>query len=132
MAIPGSVKDREYQNFGEDVEGNVARFVIDEKAHDLLAAISGTGNTTPHVFNVAVASADTEYSQALPNNTKAFFLKCRTVSRMKLAYANGESGTKFVTIPPGGFWVDQNFYSAQTVYFQSVKAGVTVEIVAFV
>ena len=98
----------------------------------ILAALGGSTNTTPTMFNITLGATDTEQSQALPADTKKFLIKTRGNTELKLAYTATESGTKYVTIPKQGVFVDENFYSSQTIYFQSPQTGDVVEIIAYV
>ena len=88
-------------------------------------------DTTTVILNVPVALAGTEISQALPANTKGFVLRSRGNSRLQIAFSSGQSGTNYFTVPNGASYEDKNFYSSQTLYFQSSKAGETVEIIAY-
>lgn len=93
--------------------------------------VVSSADTTPAIFNVSAAVAGTEYSQVLPANSKKFVLKSREKATIKLSYTNGTSGTNYITIPPGAVFEDNNFYLAQTLYFQSNKNGDTIEIIAY-
>lgn len=88
-------------------------------------------NTTAQVTNFTIALANTEYSIALPLNCKRFVLKCRTSFPIKLAYSSGTSGTTFFTIPASTTYVDESYYSNQTIYFQSAQSGVILELITF-
>lgn len=136
MAISPNRKDREQQSFIENsVDGGVDRRVNDQIAHTKLdsiaAALGAATTTTPTIFNVSVVAAASEVSQALPANCKRFIIKARGNSKLQLAYSSGQSGTTYVTIPAGAVFEDTSFYTSQTLYFQSSKAGETVEITAY-
>jgi len=90
-----------------------------------------SADTTVTMFNLTIATADTEQSQALPANTKKFLLKSRSTGIIKLAYTSGESGTKYVTIPAHGVFTDDNLYVSQTIYFQSPTMGEIVELITY-
>ena len=86
----------------------------------------------PLIANEVLTVADFEYSYLLPENTRKFSIKPRNPGNtIKLAYFPGNSGTTYVTIPPGGYWEDLVGLSALTLYFQSPDAGAVVEIVAW-
>lgn len=90
----------------------------------------GDSDTVVEIFNIEATNAGTEYSQALPMDTKAFLLKTREKNvELQLAYTSGF--TEFVTIPANGVYEDLNFYSGQTIFFKSSLAGATVELVAY-
>lgn len=135
MAKLGTRQDNEHQSFALDVNNDVARRVIDAEAHQILTAIANAvgaaTNTTPYIFNLTAAVAGTEYSQALPANTKFFTIKARGLSKIKLAYTNGGTASTYQTIDPGVRYTESNYYTAQTLYFAASKAGDTIEIVAY-
>jgi hypothetical protein len=105
-----------------------------EKTNDLLEDIRdlpGNSDTSATIFNVTLGPVDTEQSQALPSSTKGFLIRTRGKSELKLAYTLGDSGVTYVTIPRNATFTDNNFYSSQTLYFQSPQTGDVVEIVAY-
>jgi len=88
--------------------------------------------TSPAIYNVTMTNAGTEYSQALPSNTKKFLIKCRGSYDIKLAFTSGQSGTNYVTVPSGmSYWEDFIQPSALTLYFQCASAGQVAEIIAW-
>lgn len=132
--LSNNAKDNERNNFGLDQDTNVARYVIDSAAHTkldaILGALGGSANTTTTIYNIAVPTADTEVSQALPANTKQFKIRNRGKAKIQLAYTSGQSGTNFITIMPGNVYVNDNFYQNQTLYFQCPQGSQTIEIEA--
>lgn len=88
-------------------------------------------NTTVTIFNFTATLANTEYSQALPADTKAFLLRSRGLATTKIAYTSGGTGTDYLTLYPGNVYEDRCFYSSQTLYFRSSVAGTVIEIVAY-
>jgi hypothetical protein len=87
----------------------------------------------PTIANVITISANTEYSYAFPSNTKKFELRARGNAKLQLAFILGQSGTIFKTIFPGSTYEERGTnLIATTVYFQSTKAGETVEIISWV
>ena len=117
-STPPTITDGAQEDLQLDVNGN-------------LKVTQSQANTTPSIFNVTLGPADTEQSQALPANTKEFIVKTRGNTLLKLSYTATESGTKYVTIPKQGVYTDNNFYTSQTIYFQSPSTGDVVEIVAY-
>jgi len=88
--------------------------------------------TTPAIYNVTMTNADTEYSQALPTDCKKLLVKCRGGYDIKLAFASGESGTNYITIPSGSALCETLIKAASlTLYFQCATAGQVAEIVAW-
>jgi hypothetical protein len=111
------------------------------KVGGLPTGASGTINPVPvelsqsarqaEIFNITLSSANTEFSQALPSNTRKFILKTRGSSILKFSFVSGESGTKFITLKPGAVYTDDNLYASETIYFQSPTSGDVVEIIAY-
>jgi hypothetical protein len=124
MALPCDGKQREYEKFTEDSSGDTCVRVC-------VSDSSGSSTTTATIFNISLGAVDTEQSQALPANTKSFILKTRGNSLLKLSYTSTESGIKYVTIPKQGVFTDDNFYTSQTIFFQSPQTSDVVEIVAY-
>ncbi len=98
-----------------------------------LSTVSLQGAQSPTIANVVCILANTEYSYTLPPTTKQFEIGPRGVSTLKFAVISGASGTTYVTIGSG----DTRKFDAisltlgLTVYFQSTKAGETVEIISW-
>jgi hypothetical protein len=90
---------------------------------------TSSGNTTTTIFNVPCAVAGTEYSQALPANTKGFVLKARKSSKILFAYS--PSAPTFLTFNAGFSFSDDNFYTSATLYFKCSVADEVVEILAY-
>lgn len=92
--------------------------------------------STPTLYAVAMAGADTEYSQALPANTKKFTIKLRDGTGFRLAFVTGKVATPvdpYFTVDPGlGYSEDGLRLAATTLYFASDVAGKTAEIIAWV
>jgi hypothetical protein len=88
--------------------------------------------TTAVVYNVTMTAANTEYSQALPADCKKFAVKCRGEYDLKLAFAEGQSGTTFITIPASQcYWDDLIQPASLTLYVQCATAAQVAEIVAW-
>lgn len=131
-----AVQDKEEQRFRDAVgpkKTKVAVCIENTTAIPVVLADGDdlNGDTTTTVTNTAVALASTEVSFALPSDCKGFMLRARGKSRVQLSFSIGTSGTTFVTIPPGANYEDRNFRSSQTLYFQTSKAGETIEIIAY-
>ena len=87
---------------------------------------------TPVVYNVTMTNANTEYSQALPANTKKFLIKCRTAYDIKVCFTSGASGTTYLTVPAGSAYCETLIQPAVlTLYFQCATAAQVAEIVAW-
>jgi len=77
-------------------------------------------NREPTIINLAMAIKDTEYSQVIPNGTTKLLIRSRNSNDIKLSYTDGESGTKFITIPAGstGKWIEALELNGKTLYMQ--------------
>lgn len=103
---------------------------------------------TPYIYNVAITSADTEYSQALPKGTKKFAIYAMDTNRrynhsdtLKVAFTS--SAKAFVAIPPAGVTyngqVSDGCYReselnlrGKTLYFQSPTGSAYAIIIAWI
>jgi len=94
------------------------------------------GGATPTKYAVALTSADTEYSQALPANTKKFRVHLRDFATFRLAYETGKVATPtgaYETIPAGSEkYEDEVILASLTLYLASPVATKTAEIEAWV
>lgn len=88
--------------------------------------------TTPIVYNITLTNANTEYSQALPDNTRELRFRCRTSDDIRFAWEPGKVAaptSPYLTLPAGSdYWSDWNNLSGKTLYFASSTAGVVVEL----
>lgn len=101
-------------------------------ASDHLQVAIADWPTAPTIYNVTMTNASTEYSQALPANTRKFLIKCRTGYDIQVCFANGQSGTTYLTVPAGfSYGEDQINDASITLYFQCATAGQVAEIVAW-
>ncbi len=93
---------------------------------------------TPTLYNVTCTVADTEYSQALPANTRSFEFQARTDVAVRYAFVTGKvagSVAPFMTLKTGDYFysppINQGA-SPSTIYVASSIAGTVVEILVFV
>ena len=90
---------------------------------------------TPTVYNLTLTLANTEYSQALPANTRDFRFRCRTAYDVRYAWVTGKvaaSTAPYLTLPSGfDYYSDGNNLSTKTLYFASSQAGVVIEMEIF-
>ena len=136
MANKLDQKQNEYLNFDYDVDGEVARFVIDNLSHDkldaIIAALGGSSDTTASISNESIAVANTEQSFVLPTDCKKFLIRNRSYNDLRFSYDSGGTTTDWLTIKKGAVFTDQNLYSSQTIYFQGPTMGDVIEIVTYV
>ena len=111
---------------------NVAGTQINPATEDTLAKLMPT---TPAKYAVALTSANTEYPQALPANTKKFRIHLRDYATFRLAYETGKVATStdpYETIPAGSEKYEDGLNLATlTVYLASPAASKTAEIEAW-
>lgn len=83
----------------------------------------------PTIANTTMTVANTEYSYAVPANTKKVLIKERSgSSAVKLAYTSGQSGTTYITIPAGSTkYLEGAWLTGITLYFQCADAGKVIE-----
>lgn len=83
----------------------------------------------PTIYNLAMASNGTEYSQALPDDTRKVLIRSRENSELKLAYT---SEGDYVTIPAGAAKTIEGVYlKGITLYLKSGSDNDVAEIEIF-
>lgn len=91
--------------------------------------------TTPTIFNVTMTNPDTEYSQALPANTKRFSLQCLTDFDVRFAFAAGKvagPAAPYALVRAGmNYYEEQVSLAAVTLYLASPDAGKIAEIIVW-
>ena len=117
-----------------DTDGHLQVDVCSPKFDNLDDIKSNTApGTTPTIYNVALTTANTEYSQLLPTGTRKIDAKLRaTNALLKIAFVSTESGSNYITIPYGSSLHLENVdLSSVTIYAQSPTASQTLEILAW-
>ena len=114
-----------------DIDGNP---ITDQNPVPISGTISVAVDSadTPTIYNLDVLVANTEYSQVLPSNTKKLLIKSRVHNAtLQFAFAVGQSGTNFVSIPFGAFYESEGLLLVgKTLYIRSTKVT-TIEIMAW-
>ena len=90
--------------------------------------------TNPVIFNVTMTAANTEYSQALPANTKRFLIQTRDQSAFRLAFESGRVAAPtepYLTVTTQPYPEEDIKPSQLTLYFASGSTGKVVEIIAW-
>jgi len=94
--------------------------------------------TTPYIYNVTLTAADTEYSQALPAQTKRFSVSIRDgadTNNFRVAFVTGKVATP--TAPYAKYPADVEYYedgvflNGVTVYVAGSHAGDVAQIIAW-
>lgn len=92
---------------------------------------------TPTAYNVTLAVADTEYSQAMPANCRGFEFQCRTEHDVRFAFVTlkvAGPAAPYLTLKAGDYYHTFPINQAalpSTLYLASATAGVIVEILAW-
>jgi len=78
-------------------------------------------NREPEIFNLALTTKDTEYSQVIPDGIVKLQISSRLMGTLKIAYVEGETATKYITIPAGssGKYMAEFELNGKTLYIQS-------------
>jgi len=94
-----------------------------------------TRATTPVIYNVTMTLADTEYTQALPANTKKFSIRTRDGTAFRLAFETGkvaEPTEPYIDVLANLPYTEEQIEPATlTLYFGCGGAGKIAEIVAW-
>ena len=91
--------------------------------------------TTPVIYNVTMTNANTEYSQALPSNTKKFSIASQDGTAFRIAFVTGKVATP--TAPYKTVQANTEYYedminpSSLTLFFACGSSGKIVEIIAW-
>ena len=111
---------------------NVTGTQINPATEDTVAKLMPA---TPTKYALSLTSANTEYSQALPTNTKKFRIHLRDFSEFRLAYVTGKVATPtdpYETVPAGSEKYEDGLNIASlTLYFASSIAEKTAEVEAW-
>lgn len=87
----------------------------------------------PTIYNLAMATAGTEYSQALPANLKKVVIRSRNFGTLKIAFvAAGTTAGPYFSIPAGSSYAIDAIYLFDAVLkVNSDSASDVAEILAF-
>ena len=153
-AIPVRLTDREGKRFYDAVitaisgAGGPASFrdgskdsqrgLVDGDGHvqvDVLTAPGASASTTPVIYNIAMGSADTEYSQALPAGTDRITIQCQTDFDIRFAFETGKVATPtapYATVKAGMnyFETDLNL-TGKTLYVACGTASKVAEVIVW-
>lgn len=92
------------------------------------ADLAITGATNSKITNLSIPTANTEVAHILQADLKQLIIKCRDSADVKCSFVLGESGSKYVTIFRGCVFHLSDLTFNSTVYLQSTKGSLTVEI----
>ncbi len=98
-------------------------------------SLAAAESTTVVEYNVTLASANTEYSQALPANTRRLSFRCRSGVAIRYAWVTGKVATPtapYQSLQAGAEYVlDGVLLAGSTLYFASGAVGAVVEMEAW-
>ena len=92
---------------------------------------TGDGVYIPDIINHNIAVKDVEETISLPVGYKAFILRPRRNCRLKLAFTTNGTNTQWVTIPRGGYWVENRKFNTNDLFIQSDTDNVMIEVVVY-
>lgn len=85
--------------------------------------------TSPIIYNLNAALANTEYSIALPDDTRRYVIKARNASRIQFSFQALQSNTNFITIKPGNSWSENDLkLDSKVLYFRVSKPNTSIEL----
>lgn len=130
MSLPKShaTRDNEQNKFVNDSDNCVAVNVVSELKDGSFDDVTGG---TPEIFNVAMTTAGTEYSLALPEGTNRIQLKIRdNESKFTISYV---SGGNVYTIRKGNTYEEQglDLDGITNIYFIATKGNLVMEIITW-
>lgn len=86
---------------------------------------------TPQINNILLPVAHTEHVISVPGHTKKIMLQARKFVELKVAFAAGQSGTKFFTIRSGGCYFEDNVHGPFIMAIQSEEDNTIIEYVTW-
>jgi len=85
--------------------------------------------SAPVITNLSLPTLNTEVDHTLQTNLRKLRVKNQGNGRLQFSFVDTESGTKFITIPPGSEYIEDGLnLAAGTLHIQSNKNNQTVEI----
>ena len=109
--------------------GGKERLLVDITSQTAIP-VSVNESTTHTIYNViSPGTANTEFSQALTDNTKQLLLRCRGDAKIQFTFVSGESGTKYITLEGRAVYqVSSLNLTSKTLYMQADAASQVIEI----
>jgi hypothetical protein len=93
----------------------------------------GGGSTLPDTVDIAnlsiVGTVETSYT--FPTNTRRFVIRARTHANLRIALNVGETATNYLTVRPGGFFVEGDIATASLTIYLLSDVSVTLEITSW-
>jgi len=128
-----NINDRQRNSFVEYPAASdkpARRVLVVNETSDPIPVIDSTVTaSSPTIFNIAVPTADTEVSQALPVNFNKITIRARDLTRIQFSFIATESSINFITIPSGASYSDDGvFCPSATLYLQTSLDSQVVEV----
>lgn len=83
------------------------------------------------VYNLFLGIPGQEYSFKLNDGVRRFLVRARESEKFNMSFQQNESGSNYLEIRSGEYYLDEEVYKAMTLYFQAA-APITLEIVEWV
>lgn len=137
MALRNNLHDREYDAFKQDANYQTRKTVDALITNDASNPVPIVGDitadiesaTTPKIYRVSCNVASTEYSQSLTDHTKQLLIRCDGKAKVRIAWASGETATKYFTIERGVTITESGLdLVGKTIYFSCDLNSQIVEI----
>jgi len=112
-----------------EVQASPTAYTVLARLKDIKLATEASVGQTPVLYNVTVTTANTEYSQILPANTKKFSIHLRDYTAFRLAYVTGKVATPvapYLTIPVGSEKAEELIQPASLTLYFAAPAGTKV------
>ena len=118
-----------------NVAGTQVNPATEEKQDDIITALGIPTSTTITEYAVTLTNANTEYSQALPANTKMVQFRCRGLYDVRYSFTTGKVATPtnpYQTLLAGLSAHDDKLnLSSKTLYLACSTAGQVVEMTVY-
>lgn len=112
--------------------------IVDSEGHELDIQPDGSLTFSPspvtshRIDNIPIVNANVEQSFSIPDGTRRLRLSLRGNGKLQIAYTSGETGTNFITVPPGNVYEEKDISMiSKILYFRSSKPNEVLEILSW-
>jgi hypothetical protein len=114
-------------------EKRFENFPISETTVELTGEVDIKDPNTMVIINTTLALKNTEYTIALPDDTKRYELTIRNNAKINLAFVATETATNYKTIKAGNIWDSRpiDIPNSTTIYVRSNKDNTIIETVVW-
>lgn len=133
VAIRNLLVDKVGRQIDSVLDSGVRRLAVDSNVNLSGVTVEVEQANAVTIHNISIALANTEFSQALPTDTKKFCVRIRDgAAQLNLAFTGGQSGTTYVKIRRGQSFTSADIdFASLTLFMQSPTVGAIVEIIAW-